>query len=131
MSHFAEIDENKIVQRVIVIEQNILDSGNWGDPNNWIQTSYNTRGGKHYKEDGTESDDQSKALRKNYAGIGYKYDEEKDAFIPPQPYNSWTLNETTCLWEAPVNYPDDGKYYAWNEETTSWDEIEYLGYKTR
>tara|TARA_R110002020_G_scaffold236042_3_gene448326 strand:+ start:1426 stop:1800 length:375 start_codon:yes stop_codon:yes gene_type:complete len=123
MSHFAEIDENKIVQRVIVIEQNILDSGNWGDPNNWIQTSYNTRGGKHYKEDGTESDDQSKALRKNYAGIGYKYDNEKDAFIAPQPYNSWTLNETTCLWEAPVNYPDDGKYYAWNEETTSWDEI--------
>jgi len=81
----------------------------------WKQTSYNTSGGVH-KLDGTP-------FRKNHAGIGYTYDEDKDAFIPPQPYNSWTLNEDTCNWEAPVAYPDDGKKYNWNEETTSWDEI--------
>jgi len=81
----------------------------------WKQTSYNTSGGVH-KLDGTP-------FRKNHAGIGYTYDEDKDAFIPQKPYNSWTLNETTCLWEAPSAYPDDGKQYQWNEETTSWDEI--------
>jgi len=81
----------------------------------WKQTSYNTSGGVH-KLGGTP-------FRKNHAGIGYTYDEDKDAFIPQKPYNSWTLNETTCLWEAPVAYPDDGKKYNWNEETTSWDEI--------
>jgi hypothetical protein len=81
----------------------------------WKQTSYNTHGGVH-SLDGTP-------LRKNHAGIGYTYDEDKDAFIPQKPYNSWTLNETTCLWEAPVAYPDDEKKYNWNEETTSWDEI--------
>ena len=81
----------------------------------WKQTSYNTSGGVH-KLGGTP-------FRKNHAGIGYTYDEDKDAFIPQKPYNSWTLNETTCLWEAPVAYPDDGKMYTWNEETTSWDEI--------
>ena len=80
----------------------------------WKQTSYNTRGGVH-RLDGTP-------LRKNHAGIGFTYDEDKDAFIPPQPYNSWTLNEDTCNWEAPSAYPDDGTY-TWNEETTSWDEI--------
>ncbi len=81
----------------------------------WKQTSYNTSGGVH-KLDGTP-------LRKNHAGIGYTYDEDKDAFIPKQPFNSWTLNEDTCLWEAPSARPDDGKMYVWNEETTSWDEI--------
>jgi len=81
----------------------------------WKQTSYNTSGGVH-KLGGTP-------FRKNHAGIGYTYDEDKDAFIPQKPYNSWTLNETTCLWEAPSAYPDDGKQYQWNEETTSWDEI--------
>ena len=81
----------------------------------WKQTSYNTSGGVH-KLGGTP-------FRKNHAGIGYTYDEDKDAFIPQKPYNSWTLNETTCLWEAPSAYPDDGKMYEWNEETTSWDEI--------
>ena len=79
----------------------------------WKQTSYNTSGGVH-KLDGTP-------LRKNHAGIGYTYDEDKDAFIPPKNYPSWTLNEDTCLWEAPSAYPDDGKRYEWNEETTSWD----------
>ena len=122
MSHFAKIDKDGIVQRVIVIEQDILDSGNWGDPNNWIQTSYNTRGGVHYAPNSNDADG-GVALRKNYAGIGYKYDAERDAFIAPQPFPSWTLNEDTCLWEAPVAYPNDGKDYEWNEETTSWEEI--------
>ena len=122
MSHFAKIDKDGIVQRVIVIEQDILDSGNWGDPNNWIQTSYNTRGGIHYAPNSNDADG-GVALRKNYAGIGDKYDAERDAFIAPQPFPSWTLNEDTCLWEAPVAYPNDGKDYEWNEETTSWEEI--------
>ena len=122
MSHFAKIDKDGIVQRVIVIEQDILDSGNWGDPNNWIQTSYNTRGGVHYAPNSNDADG-GVALRKNYAGIGDKYDAERDAFIAPQPFPSWTLNEYTCLWEAPVAYPNDGKDYEWNEETTSWEEI--------
>jgi hypothetical protein len=82
----------------------------------WKQTSYNTSGGVH-KLDGTP-------FRKNHAGIGYTYDEDKDAFIPPQPFNSWTLNEDTCQWEAPSARPDDGKQYDWNEETTSWDLVE-------
>ena len=80
------------------------------------QTSYNTHGGVHALG-GTP-------LRKNYAGIGYTYDAGRDAFIPPQPYASWVLNETTCLWDAPVAYPDDGKHYSWDEATTSWVEIE-------
>ena len=114
MSHFAKIDKDGIVQKVIVIEQDILDSGNWGDPNNWIQTSYNTRGGVHYAPNSNDADG-GVALRKNYAGIGYKYDEERDAFIAPQPFPSWTLNEDTCLWVAPIAKPDDGKLYIWNE----------------
>ena len=123
MSHFAEIDEDGIVQRVIVIEQNVLDSGNWGDPNNWIQTSYNTRGGVHYAPN-SNTPDGGIALRKNYAGKGYTYDESKDAFIPSQPYPSWNLNEDTCQWSAPVAHPYDGKLYSRDEDTTSWVEIE-------
>ena len=88
------------------------------------RTSYNTRGGVHYDpQTGEPSADQSKAFRKNYAGVGYTYDESRDAFIPPKPFNSWTLNEDSCLWEAPVAMPDDGQQYSWNEETTSWDLI--------
>lgn len=88
------------------------------------QTSYNTRGGVHYNpETGEPSADQSKALRKNYAGLGYTYDATRDAFIPPKPYASWVLNEDTCLWDAPVPYPTDGKRYTWDEATTSWVEI--------
>ena len=115
MSHFAQIDGNNIVTQVIVIEQDVVDTGLFGDPNSWIQTSYNTSGGIHLLG-GTP-------LRKNYAGIGYTYDSTRDAFIPPKPFNSWTLNETTCLYEAPTPMPDDGKMYSWNEETTSWTEI--------
>ena len=124
MSHFAEIDGDGIVQRVIVIEQNMLNSWNWGDPNNWIQTSYNTRGGVHYAPNSNDPDD-GVALRKNYAGKGYTYDQTRDAFIPPQPYPSWNLNEDTCQWSAPVAYPDDGKRYNWDEDNTQWVEVEF------
>ena len=115
MSHFAQIDENNIVTQVIVIEQDVVDTGLFGDPNSWIQTSYNTHGGTHLLG-GTP-------LRKNYAGIGYTYDSTKDAFIPPKPFDSWTLNETSCLWEAPTPMPTDGKIYTWDEATTSWVEV--------
>ena len=115
MSHFAQIDGNNIVTQVIVIEQDVVDTGLFGDPNSWIQTSYNTSGGVH-RLSGTP-------LRKIYAGIGYTYDSTRDAFIPPKSFNSWILNETTCLWEAPTPMPTDDKMYSWDEETTSWIEI--------
>jgi hypothetical protein len=92
----------------------------------WKKTSYNTRGGIHYQADNnTPSLDQSKAFRKNYAGIGYYYDSIRDAFIPPKPYPSWTLNEESCLWQSPIPYPNDGKMYNWNEETGNWEEINF------
>ena len=111
MSHFAKI-ENGIVTQVIVAEQDVIDSGLFGT--GWVQTSYNTYAGVH-RNGGI-------ALRKNYAGIGYTYDAIRDAFIPPQPYASWTLNEITCQWNAPTPMPIDNKQYAWNEETLSWIE---------
>jgi hypothetical protein len=114
MSHFAQIDGNNIVTQVIVIEQDVVDTGLFGDPNSWIQTSYNTSGGVH-TQGGTP-------LRKNYAGIGYTYDSGRDAFIPPKPFNSWVLNESSCLYEAPTPMPTDDKRYSWNEDTTSWVE---------
>ena len=123
MSHFAEINNENIVQRVIVAEQDFINSGKVGDPNNWIQTSYNTRKGVHYAPNSSEPDG-GIALRKNYAGVGYTYDETRDAFIPPQQYPSWTLDEDTCLWSPPTPYPEDGKKYMWDEDTTSWKEIE-------
>ncbi len=83
-------------------------------PGEWVQTSYNTFGGQH-KLGGTP-------LRKNYAGIGFTYDRQRDAFIPPKPFASWVLNEDTCLWDAPVAMPDDGKIYVWDEATTNWIE---------
>ena len=120
MAHFAKV-ENGIVTQVIVAEQDFINTGAVGDPSSWVQTSYNTRGGVHYGADGQP--DGGVALRKNYAGIGYTYDSERDAFYAPKPYTSWVLNETTCYWEAPTAMPDDGKRYTWNEETTSWDEV--------
>jgi hypothetical protein len=111
MAHFAKVN-NGIVEQVIVAEPEFFDTYVDSSPGQWIQTSYNTRGGVH-KLGGTP-------LRKNYAGIGFTYDAQKDAFIPPKPYASWILNENTCLWDAPVSYPDDGEKYLWDEETTSW-----------
>lgn len=111
MSHFAKI-EGGIVTQVIVAEQDFINSGAVGNAADWVQTSYNTHAGQH---------PEGRPLRKNYAGIGYTYDAGRDAFIPPKPYNSWILDEDTCLWNAPVAYPTDGNRYEWNESTTSWD----------
>jgi len=111
MSHFAKI-ENGIVTQVIVAEQDFIDT----QEGTWVQTSYNTRGGVHYQPNSnTPSEDQSKALRKNYAGPGYIYDTERDAFYRPQPFPSWVLNESECIWHAPVEYPQDGQNYGWDE----------------
>ena len=119
MSHFAKVENGKVVQ-VIVAEQDVIDSGIFG--HGWVQTSYNTRGNVHYGQDGQP--DGGVALRGNYAGIGYTYDEANDVFYAPQPFPSWTLNNQTWLWEAPVPYPNDGKLYRWDEDTTSWIEVE-------
>lgn len=113
MSHFAKINESNIVENVIVAEQDVIDT--LPDKENWIQTSYNTRGGIHLLG--------GIPLRKNYAGIGFKYDSERDAFIPPKPYLSWILNEDTCQWEAPLPYPEDDKNYTWNENRKIWEEV--------
>jgi hypothetical protein len=121
MSHFAHINENNIVTQVIVAEQDFIDTGAVGDPAKWVQTSYNTRGGIHYGSDGLP--DGGHALRKNYAGIGYTYDAGRDAFIPPKPFDSWILDEETCVYNAPVAMPSDGKMYMWDEATTSWNEF--------
>lgn len=108
MSHFAELDENNVVLRVLVGDNNMPNEGyDWFVENlggRWVQTSYNG------------------SIRKNFAGIGYTYDEERDAFIPPKPAESWTLNERTCLWQPPVPYPQDGRIYQWDEETLAWVE---------
>lgn len=121
MAHFAKVN-NGVVEQVIVAEPEFFETFVDSSPGEWIQTSYNTRGGVHYTE-GEPSADQTKALRKNYAGIGYTYDAQRDAFIPPKPYASWLLNEETCLWDAPVAYPTDGNRYQWDEATTSWVEV--------
>ena len=115
MAHFAKV-ENNIVTQVIVAEPEFFDTFVDTSPGEWIQTSYNTLGGEHTLG--------GEPLRKNYAGIGFTYDKQRDAFIPPKPYESWILNEETCLWESPVPYPEDGKVYKWNEETTDWVEVE-------
>ena len=118
MAHFAELDENNKVLRVIVVHNDVITvdgkekesvgqdflKGLYGSDTIWIQTSYNHK------------------FRKNYAGIGFDYDQSKDAFISQQPYPSWTLNEDDCRWYAPKEYPDDGKFYYWDEDTTSWKE---------
>lgn len=118
MSHFAKI-ENGLVTQVVVAEQDFID----GQDGQWVQTSYNTRGGVHYDPNTGEADG-GVALRKNYAGIGFAYDADRDAFIPPKPYASWTLDDASCLWEAPVPMPADGKAYRWNEETLSWEVLD-------
>ena len=112
MSHFAKVEDG-IVTNVIVAEQEYIDTFE----GTWVQTSYNTIGGQHPNDT---------PLRKNFAGIGTIYDSVKDAFYQPQPYPSWVLNESTCIWESPVTIPaDDGtKFYKWDEDTTNWVEIE-------
>ena len=117
MAHFAKLDEHNVVLDVNVVDNNVIDNlpfpesepigvqflTEWsGGYTNWKQTSYNGN------------------FRKNYAGIGYKYDSQRDAFIPPKPYNSWILNENTCLWEAPIAYPNDENLYSWDENSQSW-----------
>jgi len=117
MAHFAKI-ENNIVTEVIVAEQEFINTLE----GEWVQTSYNTRGGVHYEPDSyIPSSDQSKALRKNFAGIGYVYDRERDAFYEPKVFDSFTLDEETCTWKAPTPYPNDGNMYEWNEENQQWD----------
>ena len=107
MTYFAKLDENNIVTSVIVADQDFINSGKVGDASLWEETSY------------------SGSFRKNYAGIGYTYDTTRNAFIAPKPYPSWTLNETTCQWEAPVAMPttelEDNKYYFWNESILNWE----------
>ena len=120
MAHFAKVIDG-IVETVHVVEQDYIDSGKLGDPNKWVQTSYNTRGGVHYAPNSHEPDG-GIALRKNYAGKGFTYDKTRYAFIEPKPYPSWELNEDTCQWNPPTPYPDDGNRYHWDEDTTSWVE---------
>jgi len=124
MAHFAKLGVGNKVLRVTVVSNDVATTEKAGEEflqnlhgsrDVWKQTSYNTIGGEH-KLGGTP-------FRKNYAGVGYTYDQSRDAFIEPKPYDSWTLNETTCLWEAPVVRPDDGQTYSWNEETKQWDVI--------
>jgi hypothetical protein len=108
MSHWAEIDNNNVVLRVLVGDNGAPDEGESFMKSlggTWVKTSYNGN------------------IRKNYAGIGYTYDATRDAFIAPKPFDSWVLDEETCRWEAPVAYPTDGKMYTWNEETTNWEEV--------
>jgi hypothetical protein len=118
MSHFAYVpnivDGKGIVEQVIRIDQETLETGVWGNPTDWIQTSYNTYGNRHTLG-GTP-------LRGNYAGVGSIYDIVNDVFYAPQPYPSWVLN-SSWLWEAPVPMPTDGKRYGWDEATTSWVEV--------
>jgi hypothetical protein len=112
VAHFAKIEDG-IVTEVIVAEQDVINAGSFGDPALWVQTSYNTHGGHH---------PEGRPLRKNYAGIGNTYDTVRDAFYAPQPFASWVLDEDTCLWNAPVAKPDDGKRYFWDEAALAWAE---------
>ena len=123
MSHYAKVVDGKVTQ-VIVAEPEFFDTFVDSSPGSWIQCSYNTRGGKHYDPATNElSADQSKALRGNYAGIGYTYDATNDVFYGASPFPSWVLNNSTWLWDAPIAKPDDGKQYDWNEATQAWDEV--------
>jgi hypothetical protein len=110
MSHFAELDDNNVVLRVLVGDNNMPNEGyDWFVENlggRWVQTSY------------------SGSIRKNFAGMGFTYDEERDAFIAPKPFDSWSLNEDSCRWQSPVPYPQDGRFYIWNEDTLTWIEVE-------
>lgn len=114
MAHFAKVSNGVVVQ-VIVAEPEFFNTFVDSSPGQWIQTSYNTHGGVH-ADGGTP-------LRKNYAGIGYTYDAQRDAFVPPKPFASWVLNDNTCLWNAPVAVPNDDKRYKWDENSQNWVEV--------
>ena len=120
MSHFAKISSGKVVG-VIVADPSFFNTFVDNSPGEWIQTSYNTRGGIHYGQDGQP--DGGVALRANYAGIGYAYDHENDVFYAPQPYPSWTISAPDWIWKAPVPLPEDGKIYTWDEPTLNWVEL--------
>lgn len=123
MSHYAKVDSG-IVIKVIKANEDFFDTFVDDSPGEWIQTSYNTRGGVYYEPNSnTPSSDQSKALRKNFASIGGTYDPVRDAFYSSKKFNSWVLDESTCIWEAPVALPSDGKEYEWNETDQQCDEI--------
>ena len=113
MSHYAHIDDNNRVIEVIVVNDDQIDSGEFGDPTKWIKTSYNTQAGEHMLG--------GSPLRKNFAGPGMTYDPVRDAFYAPQPYPSWILNEDTCIWEAPIPWPQPHGFYSWNEDQRRWD----------
>jgi hypothetical protein len=122
MSHYAKVVDNLVTQVIVAEADFIASYSQPGEaPGTWIQTSYNTRGGVHYGQDGNP--DGGLALRGNYAGIGYVYDQTNDVFYPPQPFPSWILNNTNWSWEAPTPYPTDDKRYTWDEATTSWVEV--------
>lgn len=116
MSHFAKI-ENGFVVEVIVAEQNFIDT--LTDKDVWVQTSYNTRGGIHYTPN-SNTPDGGVALRANYAGVGYIYDNVNDVFYAPQPFSSWTISAPDWIWKAPIPYPADNELYDWDESTLSW-----------
>ena len=122
MGHYAKVEDG-VVTQVIVAEQDFIDTGAMGDPSLWIQTSYNTYLGVHYAPNSHDPDGGT-ALRKNYAGVGFYYDESLDAFIPPKPYPSWILDEDTCQWASPVPWPDDGIPYIWDEENVKWAQVD-------
>jgi hypothetical protein len=117
MAHFVKV-ENGIVTDGIVADQDVIDSGLFGNPSLWIQTSYNTHGNVHYGPDGKP--DGGVALRGNYASVGYRYIKSLDVFVAPKPYTSWDLNRNTYLWEPPIPFPNDGNNYYWDEPTVSW-----------
>ena len=121
MSHYAKVVDGKVTQ-VIVAEEDFFKTFVDSSPGQWIQTSYDTRGGVHYLPNSQEPSGEPH-LRGNYAGIGFTYDAKNDVFYAPQPYPSWVLNETTWTWDAPTPYPTDGKVYNWDEATTSWTEV--------
>ena len=129
MGNFAKVTDGIVVQ-VISAEPDFFNTFVDSSPGEWIQTSYNTRGGVHYQPNSSiPSEDQSKALRKNYAGVGYSFDKQRNAFIPPKPFNSWILNETTCTWKPPIDIPttvlESNQYYFWNESTLNWEIRQY------
>jgi hypothetical protein len=124
MAHYAFLDENNVVTMVIVGKDEGEDGIDWEDFYGAVRTSYNTSAGVYYNPETREpTPDQSKAFRKNYAGIGYTYDPVRDAFIPPKPFDSWILNEDTCCWDPPIAYPTDGNQYYWDENNLKWVEI--------